>query len=237
MKEFKKVIDEYLEKYIEYLISIVKSHYCRIIDESFAKFKELSENIKSDLLEDILESNLERFRFVIYELIKSENDGAFTINDHYFEEIVTKMLDYIDEYENNTEDTSTNSKSMNYSIDEENTTVILDIEVNNKILFGKHIIKNVKSNKNCNKVMISCFSYWKVLSKRFIDYFSKLAISKFVKYFDEEFSNDIEKKYTPYKDTGLRLIFEEKSIQIQRKKNQKSLDNFKKALEEIKNIK
>jgi hypothetical protein len=78
-------------------------------------------------------------------------------------------------------------------------------------------------------VQISCFAYWKVVEKRFVDYFHVIILSKLVFKF-RELSNIFDKKFAPNtNEQAKNWIREDAAVTTKREKIEKSLEAFEEA--------
>jgi len=85
-------------------------------------------------------------------------------------------------------------------------------------------------------VQISCFAYWKVVEKRFVDYFHLTILSKLLIYF-KDLPNIFDKKFAPNTNEQAKMwICEDPALSSKREKIEKSLEAFKEAAEQMNKI-
>ena len=113
---------------------------------------------------------------------------------------------------------------------------ICDFVLDQKEIALSHLINPVTVNcKDVVKQQISCFAYWKVIEKRFCDYFDIYVIGNFCNFFSKNLVNIIDTKYSPYR-TNTVYIDESISIKSERRTVEESLKNLLMAEEDIKKI-
>lgn len=211
--EFNKIIVSNLNKCIKKLKDIVVKNYKREIENSFKPYNTFIDEIKNNFLPSQIKINIESLSNTLSEMIKSENDSIYTTNKYFYETACAEIFEKIKNRSNNSQ-----------------PLYIFDM-IFEPFVFNQSYFSN--SNDLVIKTIARCTTYWHLLSKRFVEYFNLLIISKLIKYFEDNFTVEIEKKYNPYSEFGSKFIYEDSMIIEKRKINEENLKKFKEAYDEI----
>jgi hypothetical protein len=159
-------------------------------------------------------------------MIDSEKEGEWTVN-HYYSDTIQKV----------------NNQILKFKEDRENYKKGLssdDVEINDiKIPFDKFftdVMTESVSNESNHvlNIQISCFSYWKVFEKRFIDYSQIFILRYLLYYYVKELGLILEKKFSPVVNEN--NITEDFSISKKRHEIITSIENLEVAKFELSKI-
>ncbi len=148
--------------------------------------------------------------------------------DTYYEDLRKKLVAYIFEKpKNNLEDEKKHIELFNKF----NDIVIPEDQMKD--------IYNLKKNPpklNILNFQISCFAYWYIFKKRFLDLYFLILQKHYVLYYKEKFESILEYTFIPSTDQGKDLINEDPKVKRRRDEILKSIEAFEKAESELTKI-
>ncbi len=111
-----------------------------------------------------------------------------------------------------------------------------DITIKENQIFTDNILK-AHSNDQMNilNIQTSCFAYWKVFEKRFVDYCELVILRKLVYYYQKDLGLMLEKKFSPSTTSDL-FITEDCTITKKRHDIEESMKNLELAKEKLSQI-
>jgi GTPase SAR1 family protein len=204
-------------------------------NESFQNYPEMCEATKNEIKNLVNFQYDESFRLVD-ELFTMEKNLIYTINPYYIDMVnkINKMKLAIKRENRAKVDTSfivsdqEEDEEISYQEeDRDQKEIVLNVEVE------KEMKKFLKAHYNHDmavvNVQISCFAYWKVVEKRFVDYFHMIILNKLLYKF-REMSNIFDKKFAPNtNEQAKNWIREDAAVTTKREQIEKSLDAFEEA--------
>lgn len=112
---------------------------------------------------------------------------------------------------------------------------INDIKIPYDDFFTSVMTDNHNSEEmNILNIQVSCFVYWKVFEKIFVDYAQKIILSKLVYYYASKLDLLLEKKFSPTANEN--YISEDLSITKKRHDINTSIENLEQAKQELNKI-
>jgi hypothetical protein len=205
---------------------------------SFSSYPKLQKVVLIEIKE-LIDKQTTTTKLLITELLEAEKEEEWTINPYYMD-IIFKITSKIKEKkENNCLSFNIGSKSISSTdqiVKEEKYIELNDIKLSENDIFTTEIL-NSHSDEEMNilNIQISCFAYWKVFEKRFVDYCQLIILKKIVYFFRSELSLHLEKKFSPSSEED-DLITEDITINNKRKEIRRSLNNLEEALLELNKV-
>ena len=160
----------------------------------------------------------EKAASLVNEFLSMEKAVVYTCNPYYMD-----MIDKVKVLRKKIEEDKKNSFSR-LSLD------AIEVEIE------KFVRAHYDSDMSTMTMQISCFSYWKVFEKRFVDYLHMTIISKLLLDF-RTLESIFDKKFAPNSNEhAFKWICEDHSVTLKREKLEKSLKAFEEANELIRKI-
>jgi hypothetical protein len=229
-----KKIQELLVECKNYILDI----FIYLIKLSFSTYPSLANAIVAEIKNSVNDQVTE-VRKLVMELIKSEMEGEWTSNTYYMD-LISKITNKISEkreyYEKNQGKTIFTINSNTGNIDSK--VINPNFEFNDVILkenefFPSNVIISHDNNVlTVRNIQISCFAYWKIFEKRFVDTYQNIISMKLVHFYVKGLGLMLEKKFSP-SVCKTDFITEEVSITKKRKDIEDGLNRLNHANQEI----
>jgi GTP-binding protein EngB required for normal cell division len=241
------VID-FIEDFQEY----IAERLLELNKEAFENYPTLRDSIAVELKNSV-NSKKEEARILIFELLECEQTIEWTVNPYYMD-IYMKITSQIEKKKKDIEQHPLGVENVpsgfslpifskkienvqTQKIQSETEIEINDIKIKECHLFTPNVLKaHANEDMNNLNIQISCFAYWKVFEKRFVDYCELILLKKLVFYYVKDLGLMLEKKFSPSSSNGEVFISEESSITKKRHAIDASIKNLELAKEKLNQI-
>lgn len=205
-----------IDKVQIYILKILHD-YC---SQSFNNYPYLEKNISNDLIR-VMAKQRKKVEEIISELRECECSAPFTSSGEY-SEMYNSLLKETVRYR---------EVSINYQPIYQKFTPFLT-----KSAFLKKE-KGDDFTECCLNLQIACLSYWSVFETRFLDYLELIILKKMVFFFHENLEDYLDKTFSPSSNKlSQEAIKEDSGITSKRKTIERSIKNFREAIEEFENL-
>ena len=143
-----------------------------IIRSAFENYKSLAEEIIIDI-KDELSNQEEGFQKLMDIMVKNETETMYTISPYY-----TSIIDDLNVGIHSIKE------SKRYIGAQLTSVKICDFKLQTLVIDLPHFTNcEITLDKDVMKLKVCCFAYWKVIEKRFCDYFNIYVIGFFFNHF------------------------------------------------------
>ena len=207
ISEFEKIEVETLLKEAK---ASVLNFLVYLVNDSFRMYPDLICALKQEI-NFLLQNQFEKAEDSICELLNMEKTFIYTSNTYYID-MVNKI------------------KTMKKELKQAGGQFHLPtVNVQGNDQMYSYLKAHYDKDMSVVNVQISCFAYWKVVEKRFVDYFHMIIVSKLLLYF-KCLPTIFDKKFSPNSNELSRTwINEEETTTTKREKCEKSLRAFEDA--------
>jgi GTPase SAR1 family protein len=237
-------VDDFIYDFQEY----ITERLLEINKEAFENYPTLRDTVAVEL-KTCINNQKEEAKTLIFELLECEQTIKWTVNPYYMD-LYMKINSQIEikKKENNAKEITTENLPASFSLPifskketlpTQNNQKHVEIEINDIKIIDSHIftqnVLKAHSNEDMNNlnIQISCFAYWKVFEKRFVDYCELILLKKLVFYFEKNLGLLLEKKFSPSSGNGEVFISEDPGITKKRHIIEESLKNLELAKEKL----
>jgi hypothetical protein len=162
--------------------------------------------------------------------MQCEMEGEWTSNPYYMD-LISKINHKIKEKKQISQPLfiSQQKPPVSVSTDYE----FNDVKFSEKEFFPNHHIMSSDNDViSVMNIQISCFAYWKIFEKRFVDTYQNIILRKLLYFYDKELGLMLEKKFSP-SVCKTNFITEEVSITKKRNDIEESLERLNLASDEL----
>lgn len=196
-KEIKKLsarIYSLLDYCEEYILEVLKS----FSETAFEPYPLLLNSVKSELTKSITEQKNVSFK-LIESLLQCEYSNQWTVNPYYID-IFHKVREEIRLYKeskknHNLINTSLFGNTNNFTnMIDNNEIKIYDCEFISKEIFSLNVLNAITEEEiYVLNLQISCYAYWKVFQKRFVDYYQLIILHNFLTFYHKNLTKTLER--------------------------------------------
>jgi hypothetical protein len=245
-----KTVDKFAKELLMDIKDYIQEILLALSHKAFSNYPTLDRAILGELKNSINVQTDEAWKLTL-ELLECEKEGEWTVNNYYIDvvnKINFKIKEKKDASNTGSKPATTNSMTPSFKMPFTTPTpvpgattadqkiIIDDISILENELFTPSVL-NAQSNDDLNAVniQISCFAYWKVFEKRFVDYFQMIILRKMVYFYQKNLGLMLEKKFAPNisKDS---YINEDTEITKRRHDLETSIKNLEMAKEQLNTI-
>ena len=221
MKDEIKLTEKFLPSLNKGFKDFILTLILGFCEESFKNYPILKNEVK-DFIKKDFQKIQEKVEKSIKEMFEMESTIIYTSNK-YYSDLVKKIYDNVIRKQD-----GKNEKLVE----------TFDISISEAKLFSK----NVMQSKNdieliALNIQISCFVYFNIFQKRFLDHYFLVIQKQYVYYLKNGIVPVIEKEFSPAaSDRGKKLISEESKITKRREELIKSMKAFENAEIELNKV-
>ena len=244
-----------IEDILNIVVNFVLSVLIELAEKPFEAYPQLKKSIQLELKKVMEEQRRSVFGFM-KTILDIEKQLTFTSNAYYMDMFVkisakieerkktqnlNKNLNKPDANQSlfvSTRDNGQMKSQFSMPNFEESFVEINDCKILESEIYSRKILESQSDlDMAVVNLQIACFAYWKVIEKRFLDYYHNKLVIELVFYFRDKLRAHLHELFSPIlSEIGRGLICEKKDITTRRAALKTSSERLRKAEEQLRMI-